>query len=430
MALLKSLLLFCVLAIIAVGAFLYLAVESSPIVPPTPAISAENLHTLEILAAENDPRSLEPGESATLALTEDDLELALGYVLDRMQVGQADVVLGDANAMVSVAARLPVDFADLYLNVKASVQGGSEFPMVTGVKLGGVNVPDWLSAKLLGSMRLVVGERYPEYQRLQATIEDVSIDDGRLRVRYRWDPDLVRQLSRRGGELLLSGPLQELLSIYSTRLHELVSEPNLSRRLSANEFLHPLFLYAHNRGGDPVEENRALLLALSMYVLDLDVMDLISASANGLEHTRLPRHELQFSRRGDLARHFFMSVGLTLGADAGLSDNIGLLKEIEDTRGNGTGFSFPDVGADRVGTRVAEFAVSNPHNARLLQRRMAEADGESFYFPSFLDLPEFLTHEEFAQSYGHVGSARFQQMLDTIDERIDALPVFHGRTER
>lgn len=430
MALLKSLLLLCVLAVITVGAFLYVALESRPLVSSSVPLSVDNLDALEILSADNDPRSLSPGESATLALSEKDLEVALGYVLDRMQVGQADVVLGDTSALVSVSARLPVDFANLYLNLKASVQGGSEFPTVTGVQLGGVNVPDWLSAKLLDSMRTVVGVRYPEYERLQATIEDISIDEGRLRVRYRWDPELARELSRRGGELLLSGPLQELVAVYGARLHELTNEPNLPKRMSVSEFLRPLFVYAHHRGGDPVEENRALLLALSMYVLDLDVMDLISASANGLKNVSLPRHELQFYRRGDLARHFFISVGLTLGADAGLSDNIGLLKELEDTRGEGSGFSFADVGADRVGTRFAEFAVSNPHNARLLQRRMAEGDGEAFYFPDLRDLPEFLTRDEFTQRYGHTGSAHFSKVITTIDERIEALPVFAPPAER
>ncbi len=420
MALLKSLLLLCLIVLVAVGGFLFMVVERSPTVPPAPVLSVADLHALEILSADNDPRSLEPGESATLALSENDLELALGYVLDRLQVGQADVVLGDSTALVSVSARLPVNFADLYLNLKAKVQSGSDFPVVTGLQLGGVTVPDWLSATLLDSVRGVVSQRYPEYERLQATIEDISIDEGRLRVRYRWDPELVRDLSRRGGELLLSGPLQELLAIYRSRLRELTNEPNLPRRLSATEFLRPLFVYAHNRGGDPVEENRALLLALSLYVLDLDPSDFI-----GLEgEPALPRHELQFYRRNDFARHFFTSVGLTLGTDAGLADNIGVLKELEDARGPGSGFSFTDIGADRVGIRFAEFAVSNDHNARLLQRRMAEGEGEAFYFPDFRDLPEFLSKEEFAKLYGSTGSLRFRREIEGIDARIDALPVF------
>jgi hypothetical protein len=419
MVLLKTLALFCLLAVAAAGAFLFMAVEHSPTVPPAPELTVADLHALEILSADNDPRSLPPGESATLSLSENDLELALGYVLNRLHLGQADVVLGDADdAVVSVSARLPVDFTDLYLNLKASLHGGGTFPTVTGVTLGGIAVPDWLSAKLLDAARQLVGERYPEYQRLQATIENVSFDDDRLRLRYRWDPELARDISRKGGELLLSGPLQELVAVYRGRLRELAEEPNLPKRVSTSEFLRPLFVYAHNRGGDPVEENRALLLALALYVLDLDTMTL----SEGEE--AMPRHELRFYKRNDWARHFFISIGLTLGSDVGLADNIGVLKELEDTQGKGSGFSFTDIGADRVGARFAEFAVSGPENARLLQRRMAEEEGDEAYFPDLRDLPEFLSQEEFADAFGSTESQEFQRELDRIDARISALPVF------
>jgi hypothetical protein len=419
MVLLKTLALFCLLAVAAAGAFLFMAVEYSPSVPPAPELTIADLHALEILSADNDPRSLQPGASATLSLSENDLELLLGYVLNRLHLGQADLVPGAAGAAVlRVSARLPVEFTDLYLNLQASLHGGGTFPAVTGVTLGGIAVPDWLSARLLDAVRKQVGARYPEYQRLQASIDNVSFDDGRLRLRYRWDPELARDISRKGGELLLSGPLQELMAVYRARLRELAQEPNLPSRVSASEFLRPLFVYAHNRGGDPVEENRALLLALTLYVLDLDTMTL------GAGEAEAPRHELWFHKRNDWARHFFISIGLTLGGDAGLADNIGLLKEIEDTQGQGSGFSFTDIGADRVGARFAEFAVSGPGNARLLQRRMAEGEGDAAYFPDFRDLPEFLSQAEFTAAFGSTDSREFQHELDQIDARINALAVF------
>ncbi|MDR0780140.1 MAG: hypothetical protein LBF16_05525 [Pseudomonadales bacterium] len=418
MTLLKSLALLCLLTALAAVALLCLAVATHPSVLRAPELAVADLPALQLLSADNDPRALKSGASATLALNEKDLELVLGYLLNRLQVGQAQVALGERNAEVDIAARLPVAFTELYLNVKATVQGEGNFLTVTDLRVGRVALPDWLAAKLLTAAQQHIAQRYPEYQRLQATIEEVSIAEQRLRVRYRWEPDLLRDLSRRGGEWLLPASLQELMPIYQARLRELAQEPNLPARISASEFLRPLFVYAHNRGGDPVTENRALLLVLSLYVLDLDVVNL------GLDEKDLPRHELQLRRRSDWAQHFFVSIDLALGADVGLADNIGVLKEIEDTHGKGSGFSFTDIGADRTGARFAEFAVSSVDNARLLQRRMAESEGEAFYFPELWDLPEYLSQEDFMQTFGGTGSAAFQRELEQIDARIKALPVF------
>ncbi|MDR2213473.1 MAG: hypothetical protein LBE21_07605 [Pseudomonadales bacterium] len=414
----KTLLALCLLVALSLGALLFLVLECAPSVAPLSSLDAIDLHSLEFLSADNDPRALAPGSSATLALSKNDLELALNYLLDRLQLGQAKVALQDGSAQVEASLRVPVNFAELYLTLKGSLEGGGTLLIVSNLSVGGLRLPDWLSAKLLSMTRDKLDQRYPDYQRLRASIENLHIDARYLRLSYRWDPALARDLSRWGSELLLPHSLRDLLAVYRARLRELALEPNLPKRPSADEFLPPMFAYAHNRGGDPVEENRALLLALTLYALDLDRLTLNAADQAA------PWHELQFYHRGDWSRHFFLSIGLTLGGGAGLAGSIGLLKEIEDTHGKGSGFSFTDIGADRMGVRFAEFAVSNPANARLLQQRMAQSEGEPFYFPDLRDLPEFLSQEQFAQDYGGTTGAAFKREIDQIEARIDALPVF------
>ena len=140
----------------------------------------------------------------------------------------------------------------------------------------------------------------------------------------------------------------------------------------------------------------------------------------------LPRVQrtLQLYRGTDFAQHFFSSIGLTLSADAGIANNIGLLKELEDARGQGSGFSFTDIGADRAGMRFAEFAVSNPESALLLQQRMAQSSSEAEFFPNLTSLPEFLSNAEFEARYGGQSSPEFAEEISKIDLLISELAIF------
>ncbi|HWK53980.1 MAG TPA: hypothetical protein VNR18_06405 [Hyphomicrobiales bacterium] len=424
MAIVKSLLLLFACCVVLAAVLLLFVLQVQPSVPSAPVdLSADNVEAMRLLSAANDPRALAPGESGVLELSEKDLEIALGYLMQRLDAGHADVILGDGAALVRLSARLPLAGVARYLNVQAEVRGGKGFPGLAGLRVGRLALPDWLAQRLLARAQAVASERYPEYGRLRAAIEAVDITSGSLRVHYVWDPELLRQLSRRGGELLLPEPFLERLAQYRQELGRLTAQPDLSLRVSATTFLQPLFGHALTSGGDPVEENRALLLALSLYALDMDLVRIVAPQATTGE---LPRHELQLYRRSDFGQHFFSAVGLTLSADAGLADSLGLLKEIEDTRGEGSGFSFTDIGADRMGARFAEFAVSNPANARRLQQAMAVGTGESHYFPDFRELPEFLDQAQFISRYGTTTSPVFLQEIDKIDSLINGLPIFEA----
>ncbi len=67
--------------------------------------------------------------------------------------------------------------------------------------------------------------------------------------------------------------------------------------------------------------------------------------------------------RHDLPRHFMGSAAIAVSGGGALSQAIGLFKEIDDSRG-GSGFSFVDLLADRVGTRFGSLAVASRASAR------------------------------------------------------------------
>src|SRR5690606_3669760 len=171
-------------------------------------------------------------------------------------------------------------------------------------------------------------------------------------------------------------------------------QSDLPRNASLTRLLGPMFQFAHERGGDPVAENRAALAAMAMYVLGVNAPRVLGLPADAVPPPG--RHHFTLTRRRDFAQHFLISAGLTAGAGTGLADSIGLLKELDDVE-SGSGFSFNDLGADRTGVRFAELAVADPDSARALQEKLQAGVEEALFMPDFSDLAEFLPPEAFAE---------------------------------
>jgi hypothetical protein len=99
---------------------------------------------------------------------------------------------------------------------------------------------------------------------------------------------------------------------------------------------------------------------------------------------------------------------------------VGLAKELADADG-GSGFSFPDMLANRAGIHFAELATGTPDGARHV-RRMARAGrlSESDIMPSPAGLPEGMQESELARTIGMPSSAAYARLIDHIDRRIEA----------
>jgi hypothetical protein len=90
-------------------------------------------------------------------------------------------------------------------------------------------------------------------------------------------------------------------------------------------------------------------------------------------------HQALLNRHDDFPKHFIISAALAATAGGSLSDAVGVYKEIEDSRG-GSGFSFNDIAADRVGVHAAA--------------RLRAGIGEKDIMPMTDDLPEFMPEPE------------------------------------
>lgn len=105
------------------------------------------------------------------------------------------------------------------------------------------------------------------------------------------------------------------------------------------------------------------------------------------------------------------------------ADAVGLLKELDDA-GGGSGFSFTDLGADRAGVRMGVAATRDAAGARAVQAALAGNTDEAIFMPDFLDLPELMPNSEFKARYGGVGSPRYQEVANDIEQRLDRIALY------
>ena len=215
--------------------------------------------------------------------------------------------------------------------------------------------------------------------------------------------------------------MQERILAHANNLSEVTNQGGMARTTSLTSVLVPMLQFAEERGGDPAEENQAAILVTTMYTMGISV-----PRALGLPRGTVPRpgrHRLTLSERRDFAQHFLVSAALTVSAGSSLADAIGLLKELDDSQG-GSGFSFTDIGADRTGVRFAELAIANAETAAELQRLVAQQPNESLFMAEFRDLPEYMEEAEFLRRFGGVDEPRYNAMIEEIEQRIDAMPLF------
>ncbi len=175
--------------------------------------------------------------------------------------------------------------------------------------------------------------------------------------------------------LVLTADEQQLVAIYVKYLK------TLPKRGPLVALLAPLFETVKTRSSksnDPVGENRAALLALAKAFGGDELTAMLSDTTARTIRTSFPPYTI-YGRR-DLAQHMVLSAGLTLVADEGIAELIGLDKEISDLR-RGKTISAWDLLADKAGVRLANKATRSAKSARQLQIAVADAKQDSDILP-------------------------------------------------
>ncbi len=392
---------------------LVLVVEDEPKLRERPDITPEQIARGKQIFEQNDPRRLRTGTIARVSIEQRDLDLAINYFVNQYTGGVAGLTIRQGRAIIKSTLKLPSNPLGNYLNLTLELKQTHSLPEIGHLSLGQLKIPGFIANNLSTSIyRLMLPDA--DWQALQAMIRKVGFINKQMIVTYKWHENLPTKLSG----AFLPEQEQHRIEVYQQRLVMLTRASK--RHLSLTELTQPLFQLANERSrqGDPVAENRAVILVLTLYANRLTLNKIIPSLKS---QYRPIWRTVTLNKRNDLSKHYLVSATLAAYAGTPLADAIGLYKELEDSKG-GSGFSFIDMTANRVGTLMGELAVQNHSQAGKIQTFMTMAQ-ERDIIPKTADLPEYLTEQEFNRLYGGLQGPAYQKMMHKIEYRIAQLPI-------
>ena len=405
------------------AAVLIWGVQEQPVLLTGQRMNYEHVTRLHRLMKDHDPRRMRAGETKQLVTVEDDLNLALQYVMSNLKDSGAKVDIDNNKATLTLSVGLQPFKLQGYLNATAAlVQKGNNF-WLEDIRISAIAIPNrvsrilsWLSHRLLLN--------FESYRNGLGAIDELKFRPDQLELTYQWRPELLKEIAIAHRELFSSPEEDERFVFYAQRIAE------ISRKLHiiapAELMLKPLFNFAYLRSATEEQaalENRALLSALGVYMAGNTAQQLMGRQEKH-PRERAVRRYLTLAGRYDLAQHFILSAYLSSSAGDGVADGLGLFKEFKDSQG-GSGFSFADLAADRAGRKLAQLAI-DPSRARNLQQQIISATNENDFMPSIESLPEGIQELEFKARFASLGSDEYRVIENEIERRLKACRAYRG----
>jgi hypothetical protein len=404
----------------------FFAVDRAPAIHESRAALDADVQRAKTLLARLDPAAIKNDRRTVVTFTEAELNGALGAAARgaRKIRGRA-VVDPEYGLLLGITAELPVPENRIgrYVNIRAAIAPSAQGLDIRRVAVGRIEMPerlimpafraalDWLAGPGKGEAAIASVRRLKTEGKLVTVVYDPPLHFAR---------DLAAS-----AQATLRGSDPQLIRIYYARIAE-TARGHRERETSLASYLVPLFRQARERSavGDPVDENRAAILALALHFGD----PLVERLVGDVVPTELRSHDkaenyVRLGGRHDYMQHFVTSAGLHLAGGKAFADAVGTAKELQDSDG-GSGFSFTDLAADRAGVRFAEVAVASSASARRVQEALSGYIGERDFFPEVNDLPEGLSAEEFRRRYGDTARPAYDQIVTEIDRRIAAIALY------
>ena len=400
------------LLVLAAGGLFLAALESQPLVKRSETLSPLSIAQARGLLLRNDPRRLRPGQAGRMAIPAALIDDGINYAASRFLHGRGALVLHARSAEIRLTLRAPLA-GERFINLSATLLEAEGEPRISAAKIGPLSLPPFLVEMALGAgIRLAGYER--EWQLARRAIRDLRFapQHGVVLVAYVWEPALLEHARS------LALNRDDLARLRSA--HEMLAG-QLDHRAAGSrvELSTVLATLLDVNGSDQLENRRAAIFVLAAYLSEKNLASILPEAANW---PRARPVRLTLLGRIDSAQHFVISAALAAWAGEPLADAIGLYKELSDSR-HGSGFSFADLAADRAGTIFGELLIKHPARVdELLHSPFADAA----LTPALADFPGPMNERDFQQRFGSPGSPAYQQVLDEIDRRIFALPLYRG----
>ncbi|MFM1895384.1 MAG: hypothetical protein RLZZ385_458 [Pseudomonadota bacterium] len=412
-----------------------LALETQPSVPVTThQLDSSELSRVERLLVESAPGNIDSPTRQLINLTLEELNLLLRYGIELLQLDSplgAIISLPDNQRLVlQGSAPLLGKGLPVWLNMSAVLSSQDSRMKLDSLQVGQLAIPGAMVSRLVDRLQryyLADTHAYRDITALLENIQVVSLDPERLQLALQWDPALLVRIRDQARLLLVSATDQQRIINHYRLLTAIVDAiPATTRAISLNALLVPMFAAAQQvtlNGGDPVAENRTLLMTLAMYVNGADMSPLLGpALATSLPEAR--QIEVRVQRRQDLAQHIVSSAAITASAGAGIAAAVSNSKEVYDARYR-SGFSFSDLTANYVGVALGRLATESENSARVMQSRLLLLSDEAEYLPAVSNNQDGLSESDFNNLYRE-NPDEYQRRIAAIEARVNELPLFKG----
>ena len=399
--LISALLGLILLMVIGLAAILLLVRDSSPHLQPMPDISEEQRQRGKELLHERLLDGVGAG-GEPVVMTPADIDILSVLLTEQIRDSRLRVALGDGDADVRVALRLPRELGG-WLNLTAMLAAPDGRLAVERLELGNLPVPSYL-AELLMDQALATFDISALLTGIELSSQAVRLHPGTAGV------------SRDGPLATVLAEDEKARVLAAQRRLAGLSQLRTDRQwVNAADLLSSLLASAPDDSTDAAAENRAAILTLAAYVNGRSLPDPSGARPPRLISVRM-------RGRDDIPQHFFTSGALVLQAGGGLANLIGLAKELDDA-GTASGFSFRDLAANQAGNRFAELATADPDAARRVQQMARAGLSEDDIMPAVDWLPESMSRATFERDFGGRDSPAYRIVVDEIERRIERLPV-------
>ncbi len=398
------------LGILFVG-LLFFAIDDTPLIKIHQGLNREDIQRAkQLLHVAPEER----GQLKTVSLDQKDLNIAVSYLLNHFAENTTQIQIVDDRLMIQIAIFVPKSPWGRYLDFSFNLRQLDDAIVIKSLKIGEISIPD-PAANLLIPAIVHNTPLEQHWQLLSQYVKKVRISPQALEISYLGSiVDAAKQLA------IQKHRDYPNLHRYQQQINEIVSQHDPSWRLSITDLLQPLFLTAYQQtpAEDAIQENRAIIIAVGSYIYKHDLRRYLPL---GLVYSK--EYPVFAYKRIDIPQHFIASALLAIIDSSLLGEQIGIDKELGDAQ-KGSGFSFIDLTADRAGTRFGQIAVASTEEARELQRIMSSTKDYSSIIPEVQDLPEHMDEATFASKFQSVGSAAYNELIQQIDDRIKALPLY------
>lgn len=349
-------------------------------------------------------RRMQEGEVRQLVLSESDLDKGVNFLAHRAVSGSASAQIVLSQLIVRASLPLQIPRMRRFVNLELVLAPSEEVMQPARLRIGKLSLPAGLAGNLVG-WGLARSPYAAELAAARAMLDSAQVSGQTLALRFTWRGAALEQA--------IEGVDEATLTLYRKRL-------NQAGKGDFAVLLGEAFKLAQvrSKNHDPVAENRAALTTLAEKALGGRLL-----SRRGMVKVDR-RTGLKLDGREDAAQHFALSAFLAATGGEGLSELAGVYKELKDAQQGGSGFSFVDLAADRAGSRLGEASTRSRAAALKMQQRLAGVADAKVFFPAVGDLPEFMQQAEFQRRFGGVGQPAYQKMLEQIEARIAAAPLY------